>query len=60
MTPQIRAYLTRLDRETLLVDVVRDLVTAFGLDPQEAGKVLSAWVVESAIKEPYPSPSPAV
>lgn len=46
LTPQLRAYLRRLDRRILLIDLVRDLTTDFGLTPDEAGRAMAQAVME--------------
>ena len=44
----IRAYLRVTPRTALLWDVTQDLIKAFKLTPEQAGRVLSEWVNETA------------
>lgn len=48
LTEPIRAYLRRSDRTALLYDVVQDLIKAFKLTPEQAGRVIAQWVEETA------------
>lgn len=46
LTPPIRAYLRRLDRQILFVDIIRDLTQDFGLSDEQAGAALAQMVKE--------------
>lgn len=57
LTNPIRAYLRRLDRRLLLVEVIRDLTQDFGLTPAQAGRALAESVLEDCDQQ---SPNPAL
>jgi len=46
LNDEIRAYLRRVDRRLLLVDVVRELTGSFGLTPSDAGRAIAQAVLE--------------
>jgi len=48
----IRAYLRRAERTALLYDMVQDLIKAFGLTAEQAGRVIVEWINETAPDPP--------
>ena len=47
LTDPIRAYMRRAETTALLYDVVQDLIKAFGLTPEQAGRVIVEWINET-------------
>ena len=47
LTDPIRAYMRRAETTALLYDVVQDLIKAFKLTPEQAGRVIVEWINET-------------
>lgn len=45
---RVSAYLARLDRRILLVDLIRELTTTYGLTPEQAGRAIAQSVLEDS------------